>query len=61
MYFDLWNRSTATYTNLPEMQAKYAEAVKQDQENRAKVWAKVDAERPAVRLKLNEKYKGEFR
>jgi hypothetical protein len=59
--FDLWNRSTNTSTNLPEMQAKYVEAVKQDQEHRAKVWEKIDAERPAVRLKLNEKYKGEFR
>lgn len=58
--FDLWNRPTASYTNLPEMQAKYVEVVKQDQENREKIWKKIDAERPAVLLKLNEKFKGGF-
>jgi len=58
--FDLWNRSTNTSTNLPEMQANYVEVVKQDQENRTKIWAKIDAERPAVRVKLNEKFKGGF-
>jgi hypothetical protein len=60
VFFDLWNRPTASYTNLPEMQSKYLEAIKQDQANRAKIWAKIDAERPAVRVKLNEKFKGGF-
>jgi hypothetical protein len=58
--FDLWNRPTATYTNLPEMQSKLYEEVKKDAENREKIWLKIDAERPSVRVKLNEKFKGGF-
>jgi hypothetical protein len=60
VFFDLWNRPTATYTNLPEMQSKLYDEVKKDEANRAKIWAKIDAERPAVKLKLNEKFKGGF-
>jgi hypothetical protein len=60
LYFDMWARPVSESTNLPEIRSKQAEVIRQDEENRTKIWNKIDNERPAVKTRLSEKFKGKF-
>ncbi len=46
--------------NFAQVQAQQGQVIVKDQENRDKLWAKIDEERSDIRLKMREKFKVDF-
>ncbi|MFO0850137.1 MAG: hypothetical protein U0871_16505 [Gemmataceae bacterium] len=56
MFFNPWGMGGNVNTNLPQIRSKQIELIRQDAENRTKVWDQINKERESVRLKLSAAY-----